>query len=241
MLAETNEFGQPIGPLVENWVPPLHPPRTVLMGYGCRLEPLDPAMHARPLFDAYATDSTGTLWTYLPNGPWPEYAPFHAWLAEIAPLNDPQMYAIVDATSGLPLGMAGYLRIAPAAGSIEVGYLSYAPALQRNRLATAAMVLMMENAFALGYRRYEWKCNALNQPSRNAAERLGFLFEGTFRQATVSKGRSRDTAWFSIIDGEWPTLQAAYRQWLAPENFDTAGSQRTALSVLTQAALALSR
>ena len=158
-----------------------------------------------------------------------------AWLRGVAAKADPQFYAIVDERSGRALGLASYLRIDPAAGSVEVGWLHFSPALQQSRLATAAMALMMANAFALGYRRYEWKCNALNKPSWRAALRLGFSYEGTFRQNRVDKGRSRDTAWFSVIDSEWPALQACFARWLAEENFDEAGRQRLRLSDLTTA------
>lgn len=158
-----------------------------------------------------------------------------AWLRECAAKQDPQFYTIFDQDGEQPLGLASYLRIDPLAGSIEVGWLHFSPALQRSRLATAAMALMMANAFALGYRRYEWKCNALNRPSWQAALRLGFCYEGTFRQARVDKGHSRDTAWFSVIDGEWPALQGCFERWLADANFDEQGRQRLRLSELTAA------
>lgn len=157
------------------------------------------------------------------------------WLRECAAKTDPQFYTIFDEHGELPLGLASYLRIDPQAGSIEVGWLHFSPALQRSRLATAAMALMMTNAFALGYRRYEWKCNALNKPSWQAALRLGFSYEGTFRQNRVDKGRTRDTAWFSVIDSEWPALQDCFARWLAPDNFDEHGRQRLRLSELTTA------
>src|SRR5262249_40503702 len=139
----------------------------------------------------------------------------------------------VDPASGKPLGVASYLRIDRNVGSIEVGHLRFSPLLQRSPASTEAMYLMMQRAFALGYRRYEWKCDALNGPSRAAAERLGFVFEGIFRQAWVYKGRNRDTAWLSILDGEWPRLDAGFRRWLDPSNFDAAGEQRRRLAELT--------
>ena len=150
---------------------------------------------------------------------------------------DPLFFAIVDAATGRATGLASYLRIAPAAGSIEIGHLYFSPLLQRRPAATEALFLLMDQAFELGYRRLEWKCNALNAASRSAALRLGFQFEGIFRQATVVKGRNRDTAWFSIIDGEWPQLRRAFARWLAPANFDEKGRQRERLSTLTAAAL----
>lgn len=237
MPHDLNEYGQPVGRLLPGWTPPPLPERRVLSGHGCRLEPLDGARHADDLWQAYNVPRQASLWTYLPTGPYASATELRTWVDEMATTTDPLMYAIIDAASGKALGVAGYLRITPGAGSIEVGHLTYSPALQRNRLATAAMVLMMEYAFALGYRRYEWKCNALNAPSCRAAERLGFLYEGTFRQANVVKGRSRDTAWYSILDGEWPALRAAFQQWLSEDNFDAEGQQRTALSALTQAAM----
>src|SRR5207248_1590774 len=145
-------------------------------------------------------------------------------------------YAMIDATGGRAVGVASYLNINRSAGSIEVGAIAYSPALQRTPAATEAMYLMMRRVFdELGYRRYEWKCNSLNAPSRVAAARYGFRFEGLFRQADVVKGRNRDTAWFSIIDSEWPAIKAAFERWLDPGNFDAEGHQRMSLSSLTRA------
>jgi RimJ/RimL family protein N-acetyltransferase len=150
--------------------------------------------------------------------------------------DDPLFFAIVDAKTGRAVGLASYLRIDPRVGSIEVGHLRFSSLLQRTPAATEAMALMMRRAFELGYRRYEWKCDALNAPSRAAAERLGFEFEGIFRQARLNKGRNRDTAWFSILDREWPALRPAFERWLDPANFDANGKQRARLSELTAAA-----
>ena len=228
-----NEFDQPVGDLLPNWQPAPFPPHVTLSGWDCRVEPLNPSAHGAALWQAFSEDS-GALWTYFAEGPFANEADFLTYLAQRAAVRDPQFYAIVDAASGRALGLAAYLRIEPEVGVIEVGYLHFSPALQGTRLATAAMVLLMQNAFALGYRRYEWKCNALNAPSRRAALRLGFQFEGIFRQARVSKGRNRDTAWFSVLDGEWPALSAVFQYWLAPANFDANGQQCVALSSLTQ-------
>ena len=174
------------------------------------------------------------MWTYLLYGPFDTLERHRAWMEETCRGSDPLFYAIIDPVADKAVGLAAYLRIEPRSGSIEVGHLSYSPLLQRTPAATEAMYLLMENAFRLGYRRYEWKCDALNAPSRAAALRLGLSFEGIFRQATVYKGRSRDTAWFAAIDKEWPALKEAFQRWLDPANFDAQGRQRTRLSDLTR-------
>ena len=223
-------LGQPIGCALPGFRPPPRPPRAPLEGRWCRVEPLSAAVHGADLWNAYAVDAEGRVWTYLASGPFRSDAEFAAFIASREPATDPLFFAIVDAATGRAGGMASYLRIEPAHGSIEVGHLAFSPRLQRTRAATEAMYLMMRQAFELGYRRYEWKCDALNAPSRRAAERLGFLYEGTFRQATVYKGRNRDTAWYSVIDAEWPARAAAFEAWLDPANFDAAGRQRQPLS-----------
>ncbi|TFF80337.1 N-acetyltransferase [Aeromonas taiwanensis] len=228
----TNRFGQPLGQALPEWRGAEFPPHRELSGWGCLLAPLDPERHSADLWQAFDADN-GAMWTYLTSGPFADEAAMGEWLRGISLNADPQFYAIVDEASGKALGLASYLRIDPRAGSMEVGWLHFSPALQQSRLATAAMALMMDNAFALGYRRYEWKCNALNRPSWQAALRLGFHYEGTFRQARVDKGHSRDTAWFSVIDGEWPALKACFARWLDEGNFDAAGRQRLRLSELT--------
>jgi RimJ/RimL family protein N-acetyltransferase len=229
----TNHHGQPIGEPVPDWTPPAPPPREPMLGRYCRVEPLDAERHSAELFAANSADGEGRMWTYLGYGPFASVDAYRGWAASVAGSADPLFHAIVDLGTGRALGVASYLRIDPAAGSIEVGHLAFAPALQRTPAATEAMYLMMERAFALGYRRYEWKCNALNQPSRAAAQRLGLSFEGVFRQATVVKGRNRDTAWYATIDKEWPALRQAFAQWLDPANFDAEGRQRVSLSALT--------
>jgi RimJ/RimL family protein N-acetyltransferase len=201
-----------------------------MQGRLCRLEPLDVAKHAAALHEAHAADREGRNWTYLPYGPFASAAEYARWVEWAVAQGDPQFFAIVDGATGQPVGTASYLRIEPAMGVIEVGHLAFSPALQRRPAATEAMYLMMRRVFdELGYRRYEWKCDALNAPSRRAAERLGFRYEGTFRQAVVIKGRNRDTAWFSILDREWPALKVAFERWLDPANFDGAGAQRRRL------------
>ncbi len=224
---------QPIGFSIGDWTPPVRPPAEPMIGRYCRLERLDADRDGQSLFDAYTLDSEGRNWTYLPQGPFESYGEFHIWLSGMAKLDDPFFFTIIDAESQTSVGIASYLRITPPAGSIEVGHIHYSPLLQRTPAATEAMYLMMEQAFALGYRRYEWKCDALNAPSRMAAQRLGLSYEGIFRQATVYKQRNRDTAWYATIDREWPDLKQAFEQWLDPNNFDNDRNQKTRLSTLT--------
>jgi RimJ/RimL family protein N-acetyltransferase len=229
VAVEQNRYGQPVGDVVANWHVPRHPERTLLEGRFVRVEPLEPSRHGADLLGALGLD--GPLWTYLPVGPFAGRDAFAGWLERAATGQDPLAFALVGRAPQRALGLASYLRIDPDAGSIEVGGLAFGPALQRTAAATEAMALMMAHAFDdLGYRRYEWKCDALNAPSRRAALRLGFVFEGVFRQARVVKGRNRDTAWFSITDREWPRCRDALSAWLASENFDPAGHQRRTLA-----------
>jgi RimJ/RimL family protein N-acetyltransferase len=223
----TNEHGQPIGVPVAGWTTRPRPPRTPISGRFCRIEPIDPDRHAA---DLYAANSDPSSWTYLFYGPFDGFETYRRWLVEMTASQDPLFYAIVDNASGKAVGVAAYMRIDPPNGVIEVGHLNFSPALQRTAAATEAMYLMMRRAFdELGYRRYEWKCDSLNAPSRSAAERLGFNYEGLFRQAIIYKKRNRDTAWFSIVDSEWPARKRAFERWLAPENFDAGGRQRRPL------------
>ena len=221
---------QPAGELVPGWVARPWPPRTPMIGRYCDLVPLDVGRHAAELYDANSEDASGRNWTYLPVERPPNLEGYRAWLERTATGDDPFFHVVVDRESGRAVGVASYLRIDPAAGAIEVGHINFSPRLQRTRAATESMYLMMKRVFdELGYRRYEWKCDSLNAPSRAAALRLGFQFEGVFRQALVYKGRNRDTAWFSILDREWPALAAAFERWLDPANFDEAGRQRERL------------
>lgn len=236
-MTERNDLGQPVGFAVPDWTPPPRPPREPMLGRYCRVEPLDHARHGADLYAANLADAEGRMWTYLPYGPFDRAEEYLEWLERASLSEDPLFHAIVDGESGRAAGVASYLRIDPTNGSIEVGHLAYSPGLQRTRAATEAMYLMMERAFALGYRRYEWKCNALNAPSCAAAVRLGFSFEGIFRQSTVVKGRNRDTAWYAVVDREWPSLRAAFAEWLAPANFDAGGVQRRRLGDLRAKAL----
>jgi RimJ/RimL family protein N-acetyltransferase len=194
---------------------------------------LDPARHAADLFAANRLDTDGRNWTYLAYGPFDKLEDYRAWADKMAAADDPLFHSIIDLHTGKAVGVATLMRIDQAAGVIETGHLNYSPRLQRKPAATEAMFLLMRRVFdELGYRRYEWKCDALNAPSRAAAERLGFKYEGLFRQATIYKGRNRDTAWFSIIDGEWPALKRAYEAWLDPANFDAHGKQKQSLRAL---------
>ena len=233
MTEQRNHLGQPIGRPLPGWEARPRPPRTAMDGRFCRLEPLDPGRHAADLLAANAEDRDGRNWTYLPYGPFARDNDYRQWLARFCRGDDPLFHAGVARDSGRAVGVASLMRIDPVNRVIEVGGINYSPRLQRRRAATEAMYLLMRRVFdELGYRRYEWKCDALNAPSRAAAERLGFRFEGIFRQAVVYKGRSRDTAWFSVIDSEWPALKAAFEGWLAPANFDEAGRQRRRLAEL---------
>ena len=216
-----------------DWRPPPAPDGVeVLTGRYCRMEPLTAERHAALLYRAYI--GADQVWDYLPYGPFSSAAQYHRWVRETEADTGVQFYAIFNLDSGAYEGVASFLRIDPRAGSIEVGHINLSPALQRTRAATEAMYLMMGWAFGAGYRRFEWKCDALNRPSRAAAQRLGLSYEGIFRQASVVKGRNRDTAWFAAIDGEWQALKEAFRVWLDPANFDSDGRQRERLSDLTR-------
>ncbi|MWB77868.1 GNAT family N-acetyltransferase [Pseudooceanicola sp. 216_PA32_1] len=219
---------RPVGAIVENWTPPPAPGALRLDGRYGELVPLSAADHAAPLWEAF--QGHDWLWDYMFAGPFDSFEGFRDWIASCEAGSDPLFLAIRDKETGQWGGMASYLRIAPEAGSIEVGNINFAPCLQRTRAATEAMALMMGWAFEAGYRRYEWKCNALNAPSRRAAQRYGFSYEGIFRQALVVKGRNRDTAWLAVIDSEWPELKAGFEAWLDPSNFDGEGRQKRSLS-----------
>ncbi|NVK30702.1 MAG: GNAT family N-acetyltransferase [Gammaproteobacteria bacterium] len=229
-MSSRNDIDRQFGETLVNWTPPPKPSKSPLIGRYARLEPLR-ADHSPALLNANRQDQAGLMWSYLPYGPFDTLDNYQAWVSAAAKSDDPLFFAIVDQTTEDAIGVASYLRIEPNNGAIEVGHIAYSPLLQRSRMATEAMFLMMQNAFALGYRRYEWKCDSLNMPSVNAAKRLGFQYEGTFRQATVYKGRNRDTSWFSIIDQDWHHMEAEYRRYLQPSNFDPEGQQLTPLSL----------
>lgn len=231
MSERRNAFDQPIGFPVEGWTTRPLPPPTPMIGRWCRVEPVDVARHAADLHEANLDDSEGRSWTYLSSEPFRELDAYRAWLAKMSSGDDPLFHAIVDGDTGKAVGVAAFLRIDPVNGVIEVGHINYSPRLQRTRAATEAMYLMMRRVFdELGYRRYEWKCDNLNAPSHAAARRLGFQYEGVFRQALVYKGRNRDSAWYSMLDREWPEVKRRFEPWLQPENFDERGRQMEPLN-----------
>ena len=205
------------------------PPRETIIGSTVRLEPLAPESHASDLFAVSHDDPD--IWTFMSAGPFATEREMRDWLETCAAGRDPLFYAVVDAGSGRAVGMVSYLRITPEHGVIEIGHIWFSRLLRRTRAASEAIFLMLRLAFDdLGYRRVEWKCNAQNAASRRAADRFGFAYEGTFLQHLIVKGRNRDTAWYSILDGEWPPIRAAFEAWLSPANFDADGGQRTSLA-----------
>ena len=228
-----NEPDLPVGAAVAGWTGAAFPHRDAMSGRFSRLEPLAFKDHADDLFGAFSEDREGILWTYMPVGPFSSRDEFSKWLDSACASSDPSFYAIVDFSTGKATGVAAFMRINPDIGVIEIGNITYSPALQKTAAATEAMFLMLSRVFdELGYRRCEWTCDSLNAASRRAAERLGFSFDGLFRQALVYKNRNRDTAWYSIIDGDWPELKSAYEKWLEPTNFDERGRQRQKLQEL---------
>jgi RimJ/RimL family protein N-acetyltransferase len=233
METRTNALGQPIGFEVPGWRARQPPPKTAIEGRWCRLEPISPERHGTDLHAANGEDTDGRIWTYLGYGPFENEDDYLAWLRSSCLGDDPMFFAVIDKDDGRAGGVTSYLRIDVTLGVIEVGHINFAPRLQRTRAATEMIHLMGKRAFdELGYRRFEWKCDALNAPSRRAAERFGFTYEGIFRQAMVYKGRNRDSAWYAMTDRDWPAIDRAFESWLAPENFDDQGQQRESLSTL---------
>jgi RimJ/RimL family protein N-acetyltransferase len=217
--------------------PAVWPARTPLEGRYARLEPIDPRRHLDDLYRAgHELAGSESVWTYLGYGPFPSQDAFAAWARDCAASSDPIWYAIADKEQGRFLGVASFMDIQPKVGGIEIGHIWFGLELQRTRAATEALYLMMTCALDdLGYRRLQWKCHAHNQPSRNAASRLGFAFEGILFQHQITKGRNRDTAYFSILDYEWPLIHEQFKAWLEPDNFDQQGQQRVSLGDLTRA------
>lgn len=233
-----NSLGQPIGFPVVDWQSCPHPRGATMQGRLCRLEAIDIDTHGSDLFAAFSLDQDQRNWTYLPYGPFATEDDFRSWVLSACLGDDPCFFSVIDLATGQAVGVASYLRIEPGVGVIEVGHIHFSPSMQGRPISTEAMFLMMRQVFDVwGYRRYEWKCDALNQPSCAAAQRLGFMFEGIFRQATMYKQRNRDTAWYSILDREWPTAKTVFEQWLNAENFDADGGQKFSLSQSMQQAL----
>ena len=220
-----------------NFIPPPHPKNIILDGRLIRLAPLNAEQHAELLFYANTQDGGAENWTYLPYGPFETVSAYAEWLQPLQTSDDPCFFTLIRKADNRPVGLASYLRISPKDGSIEVGHIHFSPLLQQTTEATEAMYLMMKWAFEAGYRRYEWKCNARNAKSRGAAQRLGLSYEGVFRQATISKGENRDTAWFAAIDSEWPALEKAFTAYLQDANFRPDGRPKVSLTQLTKPVL----
>lgn len=233
MTQYSNSSGQPIGAPQPDWQARSFPEPRVLQGRYCRLEPFNSERHGHDLAAAYLSAPDGSDWTYMFSGPFANGQEYLGYARQLEASRDPQHYAVIDLATHKAVGTLALMRIVPEHGVMEVGHVAFSPLMKRSRLSTEAHFLLMAFAFdELGYRRYEWKCDSLNAPSGRAALRLGFTFEGTFRQAIVYKGRSRDTQWYSIIDGEWPQIKQGFTRWLAEENFSPEGQQHSALEAL---------
>lgn len=224
---------RPVGAAVDPLPPGSRPDMRPLHGRWVMLEPVSPETHAKDLFDSFRnSDPEGHVWTYLPYGPWVSFEQFEAWARERQAARDPWFYAFVDRATGRAVGMGAFMRSDATNGVIEIGHIWMSPGLQQTREATEIIFLMIRHCFDdLGVRRLEWKCDALNAPSRKAAVRFGFQFEGIFRQHVIVKGRNRDTAWFAMLDKDWPRIRAGFERWLRPENFDEKGRQKAKLQV----------
>lgn len=221
---------------LKNWQPRPRPARVVLEGRYVRLEPLNPGVHGDELYAASSVPDADGRFAWLPETPPQSRAEFQPWLDKAEASEDPLYFVVIDKASGKVVGRQTLLRIDPANGVIEIGHVYWGPAMARTRGATEAQFLLAQYALgALGYRRYEWKCNNRNEPSKRAAERFGFKFEGIFRQHMVVKGENRDTAWYAMIDKEWPALARAYDAWLDPGNFGGDGNQKKRLEELRSA------
>lgn len=236
MTVRLNEFKQPIGRSLVGWKSARHPEECVLSGRFCRLERINVERHVEELFAAFQGCHDAHNWTYLPYGPFDTCDEYRDFLVGMADLNDPFHYVVIDQSTKTAVGTVALMRIDTANGVIEVGHVVYSPRMQRTPISTEVMALLQKYVFEdLGYRRLEWKCDSLNVPSRAAAERFGFMLEGVFRQLQVTRGRNRDTAWFSLLDREYALYRPAYEAWLAPTNFDDAGLQiRKLADLITQ-------
>ena len=233
-MHHSNHLGQPVGYSLPQWSARPRPNTAPMVGRYCTVTQLDPKEHAESLYRVFSAAADDKNWTYLSCGPFQDLTGFKDWLFLVCTGQDPLFYAVIDNQSGEAVGMASFMRIEPTMGVIEVGHIHFSPTLQKTPMATEAMYLMMRHVFdELGYRRYEWKCDSYNKRSKRAALRLGFSAEGIFRQAIIYKGRNRDTAWFSILDSEWPQQKAGFERWLQPSNFDSRGNQRRSLQACT--------
>lgn len=224
----------PVGERVLDFKSPPHPKGIDLSGQHIEIIQLDAARHAASLYEAKRQDKEEVNWLYLPYGPFADLPSYQGWLEEMADLNDPAFFTLIRKSDQRAVGIASYLRIDQHNGSIEVGHIHFSPLLQNTTAATEALYLMMKWAFEAGYRRFEWKCNALNLKSRKAAQRLGLSYEGIFRQMMIAKGRNRDTAWYAAIDKEWPALKQAFETYLDDDNFDKDGMPRQSLTTMTK-------
>lgn len=234
-----NEFNQPIGAALPDWTPPVKPPATPITGAYCTLQPLDPTAHSKDLWAAFG-QSDARQWTYLLSDAPKSEDELHNLYQEIVGRADYATYAIVSNKTGKPVGTASYLNIVPKNGDIEIGNLNFSASLKKTCQSTETIYVMLKRALdELGYRRVVWKCDSLNEASRNAALRFGFTFEGIHRNHMVIKGRSRNTAWFSITDTEWPAIRDTFNAWLDPANFDEQGAQKKRLADLMPPRIAL--
>lgn len=227
-----NTFDQAIGESIAGWQEKQFPSCNLLLGRLCRLERLSPKHHAQDLFTTLCARQFDKNWTYLPYGPFADYDSFNQWLSASAQLEDPLFFSVIDEATNQAVGLVSYLRVDPKVGVAEVGHIHFSSKIQQTAIASESMYLMMQYLFdELGYRRYEWKCDSLNAPSKKAALRLGFEYEGTFKQATIYKNRNRDTAWYAIIDKQWPAIKQSFQVWLDVNNFDDEGCQQTKLAI----------
>lgn len=229
-----NSLGQPIGQVIQNFQIPSRPNFSILKGSCILVEPIS-LLHLSSLYQAFAKDLSGKNWTYMPYGPFINEAEFSDWAKKTCFGEDPKFYTLLGPEG--PTGVASYLRIDPTIGCIEIGHIHLSPSLQQTRNGTEALLLMIEWVFEAGYRRLEWKCDSLNAPSRHAAQRLGFSYEGIFRQATIYKSRNRDTAWYAITSKEWPSLKGVYQDWRASNNFNAQDREIKKLSDMTKSVL----
>lgn len=236
MTKKLNEYEQPVGDSLPNWAARQMPGNVRLQGSFCRLEPLNADRHAADLYSAYNASPDGRDWTYMFAGPFQSVEEYYRYAESSARSSDPKHYAVIDTSTGKAVGTLALMRIDPTNGVIEVGNVAFSPLMKQKPASTEAQFLIMRYVFdELNYRRYEWKCDSLNEPSRKAADRLGFSFEGIFRQAVIYKERSRDTAWYSILDKEWPALKEASIAWLSAANFDSNGAQIKTLTDIRKA------